>query len=145
MPCAWISLTIHAVLMVALCMLFPLLSKLYVEPLLTSMFGSSVSVLPQSILIILVIIILVIFLVPLIAYRYTRSIRTNEKLSYMHGVNEGDNQRFTDSMGNPKELVLSNWYIKNYFGQRKLMMPSSIIAAAVLIVMLAVIIGGSVL
>ena len=140
-----ISLTIHAVLMVALCMLFPLLSKLYVEPLLTSMFGSSVSVLPQSILIILVIIILVIFLVPLIAYRYTRSIRTNEKLSYMHGVNEGDNQRFTDSMGNPKELVLSNWYIKNYFGQRKLMMPSSIIAAAVLIVMLAVIIGGSVL
>ena len=140
-----ISLTIHAVLMVALCMLFPLLSKLYVEPLLTSMFGSSVSVLPQSILIILVIIILVIFLVPLIAYRYTRSIRTNEKLSYMHGVNEGDNQRFTDSMGNPKDLVLANWYIKNYFGQRKLMMPSSIIAAAVLIVMLAVIIGGSVL
>ena len=140
-----ISLTIHAVLMVALCMLFPLLSKLYVEPLLTSMFGSSVSVLPQSILIILVIIILVIFLVPLIAYRYTRSIRTNEKLSYMHGVNEGDNQKFTDSMGNPKDLVLANWYIKNYFGQRKLMMPSSIIAAAVLIVMLAVIIGGSVL
>ena len=140
-----ISLAIHAGLMVALCILFPLLSKIYVEPLLSEMYGTAVSVLPQSLLYILVIIIMVVFLVPLIAYRYMKRIRTNEKPSYMHGVNEGDNRSFTDSFGKPKELVLSNWYFKNYFGQRKLMFPCSMIAAAVIMVMLSVIVGGALL
>ncbi len=140
-----ISLAIHAALMVALCVLFPLLSRIYVEPLLAEMFGTAVAVLPQSVLYILVIIIMVVFLVPLIAYQYMKRIRTNEKPSYMNGVNEGDNKSFTDSFGKPKELVLSNWYFKNYFGQRKLMFPCSILAAAVILVMLSVIVGGALL
>ena len=49
------SLSIHAVLMIALCVLFPLLSKVYVEPLLVGMFGTAMSVLPSSVLMLLVV------------------------------------------------------------------------------------------
>ena len=140
-----ISLTIHAILMVALCAMFPVLSKVYVEPLLTELFGETAEVLSQALLYVLVVIILFIFLVPLFSWYYASRLRTNAKLSYMNGVNRGNNRDFTDSFGEAKELVTANWYFKNYFGQRKLMFPCSLLATAVLIVMLAMIIGGSVL
>ena len=44
------SLSIHAILMIALCLLFPLLSKTYVEPLLFEMFGHATAVLPTAVL-----------------------------------------------------------------------------------------------
>ena len=59
-------------------------------------------------------------------------------------VNRGNNRDFTDSLGEPKELQLSNWYFKNFVGQRKLMIPSSLIATAFIIVMLSMIIGGAI-
>jgi len=138
-----ISLIIHAVLMIALCVLFPLLSTTYVEPLLLETFGYATAALPSRLLYVLIVVIVVIFMVPLIAYSATKNMPTNQKISYMSGVNRGNNRDFTDSLGEPKELQLSNWYFKNYVGQRKLMEPSSLVAAAVIIVMLAMIIGGA--
>ncbi len=138
-----ISLIIHAVLMIALCVLFPVLSTTYVEPLLLETFGYSSAALPSKLLYVLIVVIVVIFAVPLIAHSATKNIPANQKISYMSGVNRGDNRDFTDSLGDPKELQLSNWYFKNYVGQRKLMEPSSLVAAAVIIVMLAMIIGGA--
>ncbi len=138
-----ISLIIHAILMIALCVLFPMLSTTYVEPLLLETFGYSSAALPSRLLYVLIVVIVVIFLVPLIAYSATKNMPTNQKISYMSGANRGNNRDFTDSLGEPKELQLSNWYFKNYVGQRKLMEPSSLVAAAVIIVMLAMIIGGA--
>ena len=138
-----ISLIIHAILMIALCVLFPMLSTTYVEPLLLETFGYSSAALPSKLLYVLIVVIVVIFLVPLIAYSATKNIPANQKISYMSGANRGNNRDFTDSLGEPKELQLSNWYFKNYVGQRKLMEPSSLVAAAVIIVMLAMIIGGA--
>ena len=140
-----ISLTVHAVLMVLLCLLFPVISKVFVEPLMLEMFGVYVSVLPVSVMYMLVILICFIFAVPMIAYVHTRRMQTSRKLSYMNGVNEGDNVSFTDSFGEPKKLVMSNWYFKNFFGQRKLMVPCEVITTAVIIVELCIIIGGTLL
>ena len=56
-----ISLTVHAVLMVLLCLLFPVISKVFVEPLMLEMFGVYVSVLPVSVMYMLVILICFIF------------------------------------------------------------------------------------
>lgn len=139
-----ISLVIHAILMLALCILFPVLSTFYVEPLLTEMFGYATAALPGRLLYVLIVVIVVIFAVPFFANRFTKNIATNQKLSYMSGANRGDNRDFTDSFGEAKELQLSNWYFKNFVGQRKLMMPSSLVAAAVILVMLAMIIGGAI-
>lgn len=139
-----ISLTVHAVLMIALCLLFPLLSQTYVEPLLYEMFGHATAVLPTAVLYLLIVIICVIFCVPILAFKHSERIHVSKKLSYMNGINVGNNKEFVDSFGEPKHLFMSNWYFKVFFGQRKLMVPCEIISAVFMIAMLAMIIGGAV-
>lgn len=140
-----ISLSIHAILMIALCVSFPILSKIYVVPLLKEMYGSYVTVLSMSMLYTLVVIICFIFAIPSITFGYTRKLHENKKLAYMSGINEGDNSSFTDAFGEAKKLQMSNWYFKDFIGQRKLMLPSEIFATVLLIVMLSVILGGALL
>lgn len=138
-----LSLSIHAVLMVLLCMLFPLISKIYVDPLLREMFSTSAEVLPQSLLLMLVFIIIFVFTVPILAYLYVRRYRKNVKLSYMNGINVGDNKSFVGAFGEDKRLWLSNYYFHEQIGARKLMVPGQLFTTAYLIVMLVMIIGGA--
>ncbi len=137
-----ISMSVHAVLMIALCMLFPLLSGIYVDPLVEEMFGTYQDVLSPRILLTLVVIICIIFAVPLLAFVYSKKMRKTYVLSYMNGVNEGDNRKFTDYLGEPKTLWMSNFYFHKLIGQRKLMGPSQFFSAAVLVVMMSMILGG---
>ena len=139
-----LSLSIHAVLMIALCLLFPILSKTYVEPLLFEMFGHATAVLPTAVLYLLIIIICIIFFVPVLAFKYSQRIEVSKKLSYMNGINVGNNKEFVDSFGEPKHLFMSNWYFRVLFGQRKLMLPCEIISTIFMIALLAMIIGGAV-
>lgn len=138
------SLSIHAVLMIALCLLFPMLSMSYVEPLLFEMFGHATAVLPTAVLYLLIVIICVIFCVPFLAFKYAEHVHVSKKLSYMNGINVGNNKEFVDAFGEPKHLFMSNWYFRMIFGQRKLMIPCEIISAVVLIASMAIIIGGTV-
>ena len=137
-----ISLTIHAVMMIALCVLFPLISRIYVTPLITEMFGHAENVLSDAILYTLVVVIVLVFAVPFFAYLYSKNAKVNMKLSYMNGINTGDNRKFVDAMGEEKTLWLSNYYMHKVIGSRKLMIPSQIFAVAVLLIMLSMIIGG---
>ncbi|MCR5654293.1 MAG: NADH-quinone oxidoreductase subunit L [Lachnospiraceae bacterium] len=139
------SLMVHGILMIALCVLFPLLSQVYVMPLLGEMFADPKDVLPSYILYTLVFIILIVFLVPFLAYRYSKKTATNFKLSYMNGVNSGDNRKFYDYMGEEKTLWMSNYYFFRLVGIRKLMIPSQVFAAAVVVVMMCIIVGGVIL
>ena len=138
-----LSLTVHAVLMVALCLLFPLLSTVYVEPLLTEMFGVATAVLPQAVLFLLIAIVCFIFIVPIMAFRYAHTTKVRQLKSYMNGINVGNNKEFIDSMGEKKHLFMSNYYFAHTVGQRKLMKPCIVVTAAFLIVMLCLIIGGA--
>ncbi len=139
-----LSLMVHAMLMILLCLLFPVLSTIYVEPLLTEMFGVATAVLPRGVLFLLIAIVCFIFIAPIMAFRYATSVRVREKLSYMNGINVGNNKEFIDSFGENKHLFMTNWYFARLFGQRKLMTPCIVITASFLIVMLCIIIGGAV-
>ena len=138
-----LSLTVHAFLMIALCLLFPLLSGVYVEPLLTEMFGTAAAVLPKGVLFLLIAIVCFIFIVPIMAFRYAETSKVRQLKSYMNGINVGNNKEFIDSMGEKKHLFMTNWYFAHDLGQRKLMRPCAIAATAFLIVMLSIIIGGA--
>lgn len=138
-----LSLMIHARLMILLCLLFPVLSVVYVEPLLTEMFGVATAVLPQGVLFLLIAIVCFIFIVPIIAFRYARGSKVRQLKSYMNGINVGNNKEFIDSMGEKKHLFMTNWYFAHSVGQRKLMTPCAVVTAAFLIVMLCLIIGGA--
>ncbi len=138
-----LSLIIHAGLMILLCLLFPVLSTIYVEPLLTEMFGVSTAVLPQGVLFLLIAIVCFIFIVPIMAFRYAHTTKVRQLKSYMNGINVGNNKEFIDSMGEKKHLFMSNWYFAHTVGQRKLMKPCIIVTAAFLVVMLSLIVGGA--
>lgn len=139
-----VSLTVHTVMMIAICALFPLLSGIYVDPLVSELFGRYEQVIPNGVLYLLVLLILFFFAVPIFAYLRNKSMAMNIKLSYMNGINTGKNDGFVDSFGNEKKLVVSNLYFKSVFGQRRLMMPSEIISTAVIVVMIAMVLGGAV-
>ena len=136
-----VSMGIQAVLMIVLCVAFPFLSKIFVDPLLDEMFGTSGEVLSQGLLYMLVIIICFVFAVPPITYYYSRRIHSNIKLAYMGGINTGDNSSFVDSMGEEKMLWLSNYYFANRIGIRKIMLPCQLFATAIIIIMFCIILG----
>ncbi len=138
-----ISLMVHAVLMIALCLLFPVLSVVFVEPLLAEMFVEAAAVLPMGVLLMLIAIVVFVFLVPILAFRFAGQVDTHKTLSYMNGINAGNNKEFTDSFGGKKHLFMTNWYFAHTLGQRKLMAPCTWITTAWLVVMLCLIIGGA--
>ena len=67
----------------------------------------------------------------------------NRKLSYMSGINTGNNDAFTGSCGQEQPLVVSNLYFKKVFARKVLMLPCEVISTAVIIVMLTMTIGGA--
>ncbi len=136
------SMGIHAVLMIVVCALFPLVSNVFVGPMLVETFGKEDQVLSTAVLVLLVAIILFVFAVPALSYVYGRSVKINRKLSYMSGINTGEDREFTDSFGDSKQLWLSNMYLEDIVGQKKLLVPSQVFSLAVLLVMLSLIIGG---
>ena len=138
-----VSMAIQAVLMIALCVLFPLLSKVFVDPMLQEMFHTSGEVLSQGLLYMLVVVICFVFAVPPATYYYSRRVHTNKKLAYMGGINTGDNTGFVDSFGEEKKLWMSNYYFANRVGIRKIMLPCQLFAAAVLTVMFCIVLGVS--
>lgn len=139
-----LSLSIHATLMVGLCVLLPIISVNYVDPLLVEMFGEYTDVLSMPILWLLVVVIIFVFAVPVIAFRYNRDVATNIKLSYMSGINTGNNTRFVDSMGNEKKLWLSNPYFTDAIKPDRTMFLSQIFALGWIIILVCMIIGGAI-
>ncbi|HAB93266.1 MAG TPA: hypothetical protein DCF49_00635 [Lachnospiraceae bacterium] len=136
------SLTIHAILMIALCVLMPIISNNFVDPLLEDMFGNFTNVLPNGILAMMVLVMCLVFAIPVLAYFYFKNRQTNYKLNYMSGINTGNNNAFVDSFGGEKKLWLSNYYFNSWIEPDKMMLYCQLLTAAVLAVMVSFIVGG---
>jgi ech hydrogenase subunit A len=137
-----ISLTLHAVMMIGLCLLFPLLSKVYVDPLLTETFGSAGQVLPTPTLILLIVIICLVFAVPGLALFLGEATQTNIKPNYMNGINDGTDYGFIGSYGEVRHMHVSNYYFAHTIGQRRLMLPCQIFTSVVIVAMVCMVLGG---
>ncbi|MDC7302283.1 hypothetical protein NXH58_10940 [Agathobacter ruminis] len=142
-PNEYISMFFHAILLVALCVCFPLVSKYVVLPLTGEMYGNASAVISQGNIIVMVIMIVALLVIPTFCYLLTRNAGVKEVMAYMGGDNAGDNVRFLDSVGEPKELQVSNWYMEDVFGEKKLFTPSVIISTLIILVLLCTIVGGA--
>lgn len=140
----YISMYFHAILLIILCVGFPIVSKHVIEPLMLEMYGVSSPVISDGNIAIMVIMVCAIFVVPFINYLLTRKVKEKSVIVYMGGANIGDNTNFVDSAGEPKELQISNWYLTNWFGEDKLFRPSVAFATVLLVVFMCVIIGGAI-
>jgi ech hydrogenase subunit A len=134
----------HAVLLIALCIGFPFLSKYIIEPLMKDMYGFSNAVISQGNIVIMVIMICAIFIVPFVNYLLTRNRNDQQVMVYMGGANVGDNKHFIDASGGEKELQVSNWYMTNWFGEDKLFAPAVVVGIFIIVIFMSVVIGGAI-
>lgn len=138
------SLYIHAVIMIVVCLLCVPMSKYVVLPIEMSLFGSATMTLDSADIMVMVILLVAIVVLPFVCYLGTKRHKRKHVISYMNGVNAGDNKNFIDSYGEEKQLYTANWYMMDYLAENKLLTPCVIISAGVLIIMMCLIIGGAV-
>lgn len=143
-PNEYVSMYFHAVLLILLCVGFPVVSSYVIEPLMMEMYGASSPVISEGNIAIMVIMICAVFVVPSVNYLLTRKRKDKTVMVYMGGANIGDNKNFIDAQGEAKELQVSNWYMTNWFHERKLFRPAVAAAALIVVVYLCVIVGGAV-
>ncbi len=136
----WASLITHAALMILVCMLLPLISVKLVEPLIAQVFKvANVSVLAAEDLIIMVVMLAMVFVVPLISHFIMLRIKATPNTEYMAGINEGDNRHFRDSFEQSRNMYLSNWYMVDLFGEKKIWVPSLILSAGIIVVFMGLV------
>ena len=69
----------------------------------------------MGVLILLIAIVVFIFLVPLMAFRFATSLKVRQKLSYMNGINVGNNKEFVDALWNSENKPYEDGYFDAYY------------------------------
>lgn len=140
----YFSLYVHAFFMIAICLSCIPMSNYLVIPIVVGLFGNAKMALNASDVLVMLILLIAIVVLPVICYFGAKKRKTTHVISYMNGVNAGDNRNFIDAMGEKKELYTANWYMMEYLSEDKFLTPCIAISAAVLIVMMCLIIGGAI-
>ncbi len=138
----WFSIIAHAVIMIMLCIMLPFISKGIVTPYLSGVFNNVVEVIGVTDMIIMIGILFSLFIFPMLVNLMMPGIETSKTLSYMGGINTGDHIHFTDSFDNQKKLFLSNWYMTDIFGEKKLWLPAIFLSVACIVIFIVFAIGG---
>ncbi|MBO6242521.1 MAG: NADH-quinone oxidoreductase subunit L [Butyrivibrio sp.] len=131
-------------LIVIMCFAFPWMSGHMIQPILDEAYHTSIpDVIGGSDVIIMMIMVAMVFMIP-IGSRFL-SIGKNSKMtmSYVAGVNAGDDRHYIDSFGKERALYMSNWYMTDYFGEKKLLWPCIYVATVLVAVMLIIVVGGA--
>lgn len=139
----WTSILIHSLLMIMLCFLFPLVSSKVIIPYINNVFNNATAVISNDNIIIMMIMLVSIFVIPGAAWLTAKETRYKKASRYISGVNAGDQMNYIDSMGEKKRFFLSNWYLEDIFGFKKLWYPSIIVSTVLIIALMVISIGGA--
>ena len=142
-PTQWVSLSVLATLVVVLCVTFPLASTHIIEPQLQDMYGVQIgNILGEGNVYIMILMLALLVIMPVMSRILTLGHTEKYSSSYMSGINI-DDRKFVDSLKQPKQMYLSNWYITEWFGEKKMLGISLAVAAAILIIFMTIAIGGA--
>lgn len=138
----WFSMIVHAALMVGLCLTFPLVSQSLIQPFLKELYHQEIGEIigrgnMNIMSIMLSMIVIIPFSLRVLAFNKKNKIVT----AYMSGVNYGDDRGFVNSFGKRDAMYLSNWYMNDLFGEKKLLLPSIALSAATIVTMISIMIG----
>jgi len=125
----WGAVGVLAVLTVALCGLFPLMSSTLIEPYVISVYGRTF-VMSHGNVVIMTIMLAMVLLFPLSFFAYGRKVRVVD--AYLGGANTGDGTQFTGAAQMVKDMDMGNYYLDRYFGEKRLL-KFGIVVAVVLI------------
>ena len=155
----WTAICPLACIAIILCLVYPLISSLIVIPYTQNAFSGSVNRFVTSAssegvfslasgtdnvaaistedFIIMGVMLICMCVLPLMM-KYVNSVQERRVLAYMSGFNTGDDRSFYDSFGEAKGQYLANWYMRDLFGEKKILMPSLMLTTVFLLVMLTV-------
>ncbi|MGN0165856.1 MAG: NADH-quinone oxidoreductase subunit L [Lachnospiraceae bacterium] len=141
----YVSLYFHAAMVVALCLTFSLISENYISPFVSEIYGETAVFLSKSNLSLMTILVICIFMVPLLFYLSGRKVKHRQVDAYVSGVNRQHGSAFYNSYGDERHLELSNWYLEEFFGERKLLNFSIVTGTVIVVLALVLVIAGALL
>lgn len=132
----WFTIGAHALLTVAVCMLFPWIASGILVPYLQPIFGHTDEILSRGDIILMLMMLCMLLILPL-SFILTGGDRSKRVDVYMAGENTGDNMTYRASLGINRDVKLSNWYMGKYLGEKHLSLAGTVFTAAFIVVMFA--------
>jgi len=131
----WMPLYGLAVLSVGISLFFPLICSIFIEPYLMEIYGRTVRLSYDNILI-MSLMLGVALLFPFSFIKYGRGVRVTG--AYLGGANAASPTEFRSRGLSVKNMQMKNYYLEGYFGEKKIYRLSILICAALIILMLGV-------
>lgn len=139
----WAVLILQAIITMSLCILYPIISNFLIVPFIYEMFNiTEINMISSVNQTLLTIMLGVIIILPF-GMRYFTSKGENIVPVYMSGINSGDDKRFYSKCGEKKSMYLSSWYMKNIFGEKRLLPIGIYISLILIIGLFSYAIGGA--
>lgn len=135
----WAVLYILTGLVVIVCLIFPLISSVLIEPFVLNIYGQTTR-LAQANLTIMLMMLCLLMIMPFSMLFYGRSTKPPAP-PYMGGRPMPDSMHFAGSIGVSRELVLSNYYLERMFGEERLFMIGASICWGLLLIAGIMILG----
>jgi NADH:ubiquinone oxidoreductase subunit 5 (chain L)/Multisubunit Na+/H+ antiporter, MnhA subunit len=128
----WFTESAFAVLAVALCIMFPIISTHAIVPILEELFGvvgPSIALSTGNLYIMSAMMVAVI-LMPLLLLRTKKK---TIKPIYTCGIESGDNRTYSGAMGKEVTISLRNWYMEEWFSENRISKVGVVIATVMII------------
>ena len=116
----WVVLYILTGLVVVICLIFPLISSVLIEPFVLNIYGQTAG-LSQANLTIMIMMLCLLMIMPFSMLFYGKGTEP-PATPYMGGRPMIDTMHFAGSIGTSREIVLSNYYLETMFGEARLFM-----------------------
>jgi ech hydrogenase subunit A len=126
----WIVLYILTGLVVVVCLIFPLISSVLIEPFVMNIYGQTTR-LSQANLTIMLMMLCLLMIMPFSMLFYRKGV--NPATPYMGGRPMDGPMHFAGSMGITREIVLSNYYLEKVFGEERMFMVGASLCWALLL------------
>ncbi len=136
----WLVLSTLTVLTVVICLIFPLMSSYLIVPYLQTVYPAVATLaLSSGNMYIMSAMLALVVLLPLLFYG-----KSNKKIVpiYMAGTNLGDDLTYRGSMEKDVAVSLKNWYMEDYFGEKKMNIIGVIATVVVLVATFSILLGG---
>jgi ech hydrogenase subunit A len=116
----WAVLYILTALVVVVCLIFPLISSVLIEPFVLNIYGETTR-LAQANLTIMIMMLCLLMIMPFSMLFYGKGTQPPAP-PYMGGRPMDGSMHFAGSLGVSREIVLSNYYLEKMFGEDRLFM-----------------------
>jgi ech hydrogenase subunit A len=135
----WFTLKTLSWMTIIVCILFPLISSYGVLPYLRITYGFTRDVIAQSNLIIMSLMVVLLVILP---SRYGKGQPKRKVGALLAGVNTGDDRNYLGAGDNIIPVELRNWYMEEWFGEKKMKLSGFALCMACIFIQFAIILGG---